>query len=277
MKIKYICTQWGQEDKTATEFVEKVIAEGYNGIEVNIGGLADLNNWRIVLERTRLKQPDFVVVAQMVLDESFSRFTEFSREMEKRLHLIAPFQPAFINAHTGKDYFSFDDNCRLIEQAFAFSEKTGIKVYHETHRGHFSFALHEMQRYLQQFPGLELVADYSHWCNVSESMLQQQEENLTMITPHVKHIHARVGFEHGPQLANPFASPYKKHLEVFTQWWRQILNFHTAGNSSFTICPEAGPVPYMPVHPDSNEPLADQWKINITMLEYLKKVFPAAG
>ncbi len=273
MKIGYICPHWGQEHVAPEVFIENAIAAGYNGVEINIGALENSAHWGKVLRETAKNDPDFILIGQMVLEERYNRFDLFYKEMPERLALIADFNPAFINSHTGKDFFSFDENCRLLQLATAFSEQSGIPVYHETHRGRFSYALHVMPRYLKQYPGLDLVADYSHWCNVSESLLNDQSEILRSIAPHIQHLHARIGYEHGPQLADPFAPQYKNYLDTFTHWWKHILLHHQKKTGLFTICTEAGPVPYMPVDPSTNLPLADQWQVNTAMLQYLKKIF----
>jgi hypothetical protein len=79
-----------------------------------------------------------------------------------------------VNSQTGKDFFSFDENVRILERAFAIQQATGVKIVHETHRGKFSFHGRTLLPYLERFPDLRLTADFSHWCNVSESLLQDQ-------------------------------------------------------------------------------------------------------
>ena len=209
----------------------------------------------------------------MVLEEDHGTFDQFREAMIPRLKLLTGFDPLFINSHTGRDYFSFRENCALLQLATDFSRQYKIPVYHETHRGRFSYALHRMPEYIALFPQLELVADYSHWCTVSESMLSFQQDTLEQLTPHIRHIHARVGYEHGPQLPDPFAPACQQYLHRFTSWWQHILDYHRQQTMSFTICTEAGPVPYMPVNPDNGQPLADQWTININMLDYLQQAF----
>lgn len=272
MQIRYLCPYWGQEQTGPESFLQSVIAAGYNGIEIDPGGMQDLRHWITALKKIRAQHKDFVVVAQMVLGEQYGTFDQFREAMNQRLELLTSFDPLFINSHTGRDYFSFRENCTLIQLATDFSRQYKIPVYHETHRGRFSYALHRMPEYIALFPQLELVADYSHWCAVSESMLSFQEDTLAQLTQHIRHIHARVGYEQGPQLPDPFASAYQPYLHRFTSWWQQILDHHQQ-QKSFTICTEAGPVPYMPVNPDNGQPLADQWTININMLEYLQQAF----
>ncbi|ANH82863.1 hypothetical protein A8C56_19400 [Niabella ginsenosidivorans] len=273
MKIRYICPHWGQEYLAPEQFIENVIDAGYSGIEINIGALRNRVHWMNVLQETREQYPEFIVIGQMVPEERYNRFNLFYKEMQQRLALIADFNPVFINSHTGKDFFSFNENCLLLELATTFSKQSGIPVYHETHRGRFSYALHLMPPYLKQFPGLGLVADYSHWCNVSESLLHDQSETLRSVIPHIRHIHARIGYEQSPQLADPFVPHYKNYLDTFTNWWKDILLHYQKKELQFTICTEAGPAPYMPVNPATGRPLANQWQINTAMLRYLKETF----
>ncbi|WP_300602853.1 hypothetical protein [Niabella sp.] len=270
MQVLYLCPHWGQEQLTPEAFLQKVIGAGYHGIEINPGGLQDPHHWITLLRELRRQHKDFIVVAQMVLEEHYGTFNQFQEAMTHRLELLTGFDPLFINSHTGRDYFSFRDNCALIQSAADFSKRYQIPVYHETHRGRFSYALHRMPEYLERFPELELVADYSHWCAVSESMLSFQEHTLGRLTPHIKHIHARVGYEHGPQLPDPFVPAYQQYLNRFTSLWQRILDHHRQQRTVFTICTEAGPVPYMPVNPVNQQPLADQWTINVKILEHLK-------
>jgi hypothetical protein len=128
--------------------------------------------------------------------------------------------------------------------------------------------------YLERFPELELTADFSHWCTVSESMLEDQQAIIEQVIPHVEHIHARIGYEQGPQVADPSAPEWEGHRARFLCWWFKILSHQKKkGTPQFTICPEAGPAPYMPTVPFTGQPLADQWKVNAQMKDLLKQTF----
>lgn len=148
--------------------------------------------------------------------------------------------------------------------------ETNIPIFHETHRGRFSFHAPTLLPYLEKFPNLKLVGDFSHFCVVSESLLQGQEEMLEKIIPHIAHIHARVGSEQAPQVSDPSAPEWKTHLQCFTNWWQQILeNGKKNGISEMSITPEFGAVPYLPVLPFTQQPIANQWDNNLFMKEYL--------
>lgn len=274
MEIRYACTYWGQEGVHPSLFLERVIEAGFDGLEINFPfDETFVTGFQSALDAIRSKHNDFVFIAQQVLDLANESVDDYLSRMKQRLDYLVALQPDFINSHTGKDYFSFDDNCRAIELAESIAARSGIPIYHETHRGRFTFHAASLLPYLERFPNLKLTGDFSHWCVVSESLLQDQVNALVQIIPHVRHIHARIGYEHSPQVNDPFAPEWKHHMNVFVSWWKQILEFQEQhGVSVMTITPEFGPVPYMPTMPYSQEPLADQWSTNLHMKNYVKHI-----
>jgi sugar phosphate isomerase/epimerase len=275
MNLKYVCTYWGQEELNAVDFFAKVLNEGYDGIEINFPDSSEFTgDFLKELARVRNKRKDFVFIAQQVLESANESVDEYIKRMSGRLNKLAKLNPDFINSHTGKDYFYFDDNCRVIKTVLNISDKTGIRILHETHRGRFSFHAFTLLKYLEKFPEMELTGDISHWCNVSESMLGDQQDVLQKIIPHISHIHARIGFEHSPQVNDPFAPEWKNYVDSFMKWWKEIITQkEKKGADTFTICPEFGPAPYMPALPFTQQPIGNQWKINVAMKDLLKKQF----
>lgn len=273
MEIKYCCTYWGSEKEAPDVFVDKVLSAGYDGIEIFLLSLKDRFTEELIheVEDVMNKKADFTFIAQHIVAVENDSVNDYINRVKQNLTELAAFQPSFINAHTGKDYFSFDDNCRLIEAALNISSKTGVRILHETHRGRFSFHAASLLPYLYKFPEMELVGDFSHFCTVSESMLEDQEQIIQQIIPHVAHIHARVGQEQGPQVNDPFAPEWKNHFAQFEKWWQAILEDRKKKNTPIvTITPEFGPLPYMPSMPFTMQPLGNQWEINIKMMQHLK-------
>ena len=273
MQIRYCCTYWGSEKDTPDVFVNKVLLAGYNGIEIFLPFLKDKFTEAFIeeVEGVMNKNAVFLFIAQHIVAVENSSIDDYINKVKKNLTELSAFQPSFINAHTGKDYFSFDDNCRLIEAALNISNKTGIRILHETHRGRFSYHAASLLPYLQKFPEMELVGDLSHFCTVSESMLEEQEEMIQQIIPHIAHIHARVGHEQGPQVNDPFAPEWENHFKIFEKWWETILQHKEQKNTqTFSITPEFGPLPYMPSIPYTKQPLSNQWDLNIKMMHHLK-------
>ena len=201
-----------------------------------------------------------------------TNFDEHKKEYLNRLQNLASGNPILINSQTGKDFFSFEQNMELINAASIFSRENKILVLHETHRGKFSFALHITRSFLESNPGLRISADFSHWCNVAESLLDNQAEALDIAISRTDHIHARVGFQEGPQIPDPRAEEWKEVLDKHIYWWDRIIN--RAMNEKreyFTITPEFGPYPYMTILPNTSEPISSQWDINVYMMKLLKK------
>jgi hypothetical protein len=272
MQIKYSCSYWGNDQYPPKVFIEKVHQSGYNGAELFLQPPDQMTtNFMNSIAEIRKENPDFYLIALQLSVPIKESVDSYIMKMEKTLEALSWLNPLFINSHTGKDYYSFDDNCRIIEASLNFSQQKGIRILHETHRGRFSFHASTLLPYLKKFPELELVGDFSHFCTVSESMLEDQEEILNQIIPHVGHIHARVGFEQAPQVNNPAAPEWKNHLDQFIVWWKKIAEYRKKkGYKLLTITPEFGPAPYMPLEPFTQKPMSNVWVNNFFMMHKLK-------
>ena len=274
MEIKYICTYWGCEHLSAKEFLSNVMQNGYDGVEINFPDdehfIAEFN-----AELNRIRNtvnPNFIFIAQQVLPNKKETVNEYIDRITQRLEFIIQLKPNYINSHTGKDFFDFSDNCKIIEICNQLTRVSGIPIWHEIHRGRFSFHLKTLVSYLDIFPKINLIADFSHFSVVSESDLHDQYDLLSKIYPNIKHIHARIGFEQSPQVNNPFAPEWKTYLEQYLSWWKEIIAIQKNKKSTiYTITPEFGPFPYMPQEPFTKKPLSNQWEINLQMKNYLQQ------
>lgn len=274
MEIKYLCTYWGSEGLSAKAFLDKVLSHGFDGVEINFPDDQQfVDEFMSELERIRqTSHPAFIFIAQQVLSNEKETVAAYKERLTNRLNFLVGLHPNAINSHTGKDFFDFDANVDILHLTEEIASKSGIPIWHEIHRGRFSFHLRTLLDYLNLFPNLKLIADLSHFCVVSESDLSDQHELLTRIYPNIQHIHARVGFEQSPQVNHPFAPEWKKHLDRYTTWWKEIIQLQSQnGNAQFTITPEFGPFPYMPQAPFTQSPLANQWDLNIEMKTYLNE------
>lgn len=274
MEIKYICTYWGCEHLSAKQFLSNVVENGYDGVEINFPDdehfIAEFN-----AELNRIRNtvnPNFIFIAQQVLPNKKETVNEYIHRITQRLEFLIQLKPNYINSHTGKDFFDFSDNCKIIEICNQLTRVSGIPIWHEIHRGRFSFHLKTLVSYLDIFPKINLIADFSHFCVVSESDLHDQYDMLSKIYPNIKHIHARIGFEQSPQVNNPFAPEWKTYLEQYLYWWKEIIAIQKNKKSTIcTITPEFGPFPYMPQEPFTRKPLSNQWEINLQMKNYLQQ------
>ncbi|MDH3981796.1 MAG: hypothetical protein OES84_02720, partial [Kiritimatiellaceae bacterium] len=118
------------------------------------------------------------------------------------------------------------------------------------------------------------ATDFSHWCVATESFLGDHRKYVDATIERSEIIHARVGFEEGPQVNDPRTPEWKSALEIHLGWWDEIVARHKAeGSDALIITTEFGPPPYAPVHLYSQKPIFNQWDQNLHMLDLLKKKY----
>jgi sugar phosphate isomerase/epimerase len=248
-------------------FCEEVSSAGYDGVEMNLS--MDSAEKKQQLES--LKSHGLELLAQHALTHC-PDFEEHLEQYVQRVAEIAEENPLLINTHTGRDWFSFEQNQEIIASAAQVSKDSGIPIIHETHRGRFNFCAATTHRFLEADPALRLCADFSHWCTVSESFLADQSHFVEAAIQRADMIHARIGFDQGPQVNDPRAPEWQDAVQIFMNWWDKIVACHVEKGSEFLpITTEFGPPPYMPVLPYTKHSMASQWNINLHMLKLLKQ------
>ena len=267
MKILFFCPRWGQSHVSWDDFACKAKGAGYDGIETDIP--TDPAERRLLLDAVNKYGLLFIAQHWETLAPDYDAH---KKEYTERIAQLAAVKPLFINSQTGKDYYSFEQNEQLIKLAAATATETGVAVYHETHRGKFSFAAHITHEYLRRINRLKLTLDVSHWCAVAETLLHDQEEAVQMAISRTRHVHARVGYAQGPQVSDPRAPEWQQALDFHLRCWDAVVDTHRKlQRSILTFTMEFGPFPYMPQHPYTQQPLSDQWDINLHMKNLLKQ------
>ncbi len=163
-----------------------------------------------------------------------------------------------MNCHSGRDYYTEQQNGLLIDITTRVSRSSGIPIYHETHRARMMFAAHITRRFIETKPDLRLTLDISHWCNVHESFLSDQAETVAMALKRVGHIHARIGHPEGPQVNDPRAPEWEHAVKAHFAWWDEVAKMKRAKGEVMTVLTEFGPADYMPTLPYTRQP----WQIN---------------
>ena len=266
-EVVVLATNWGFNG-TIDKFCEAVKKEGYDGVELwwpmDKKGQDEMFS---ALQKHSLKLGVIFGGWQNDWKEHFDTFTT-------ALSAAATNQrnkPLYINCHSGKDYFNEELNAPFIEFTTKLAKETSIPILHETHRGRMMFAAHITKEYLKKYPDVRLTFDVSHWCNVHESLLDDQEEALTLAIERSEHIHARVGHAEGPQVNDPRAPEWKVAFEKHLSWWDRIAERKKNKGQRLTILTEFGPADYMPTLPYTKQAVADQWAINVHMMQLLRK------
>ncbi len=268
MVIKFFCPRWGCEHLSYDTFFGRVKAAGYDGVEMSVDSNLSVTEGENITNL--LKQHGLLLIGQhwQTVEPDINLHKSL---FKKQLYKLISLHPLFINTQTGKDYFTEADNISLINIAEEISKETGIAIYHETHRGKWSFAAHVTRAYLKKYPYIKLTLDISHWCAVAESFLQDQQDAVDIAIKHTHHLHARVGFTQGPQVTDPRAPEWQEALDYHLQWWDKVIEHNRhKGIKQFTITAEFGAPPYLTLMPYSQQPVADQWDMNVFMMNMLK-------
>jgi sugar phosphate isomerase/epimerase len=125
-----------------------------------------------------------------------------------------------INSHTGKDYFSEAEYDELFAFCVALEKEVGVPVNHETHRARVLYTPWVVPRVLAAHPDVRFTADLSHFSVVTETGAADPEvcAVVAAMTPRIRHVHARVGFEEGPQVPDPRAPKWAAYLDGYVTW-----------------------------------------------------------
>lgn len=273
MQLTFFCTQWGCEDLTFEQFLNRAKNAGYQGIELSFPLDAKLRDEMV----KQIHDADLEFIAQHH-ETSDSDFAKHLANYRQRLENLIATKPKFINSQTGKDFFSKEQNNQLLALAHQLAEQSGIAIHHETHRGKFSFAAHITKEFIEQDERLTLTADFSHWCSVSESLLENQQAALNLAISRAHHIHARVGNSQRAQISDPRAPECQDEVACHLDWWQRIIKQAALqGRDEVTVTPEFGPAPYMFTLPFTDQPVTSQWDVNIHMMNMLKKLAAKVG
>jgi hypothetical protein len=133
------------------------------------------------------------------------------------------------------------------------------------------FAAPATRHFIEKNPGMRLTLDISHWTNVHNSLLDDQTENVALALDRVDHIHSRIGHPDGPQVNDPRAPEWEDCVKAHLAWWDKVVALKKQRGERLTILTEFGPPDYMPALPYTRQPLADQWAINVYMMQLLRK------
>ena len=262
--LTIMATNWGFKGNLE-EFCASAKKDGYDGIEVWVPGSAsEMKALSDTVSNAGLKLG--LLAGGNDVNPTLHK-KQFADAIDRAISL----KPIYINCHSGKDYFSFEDNAEMLAMTFKRSTESGIPIYHETHRGRMLFAAHVSKNFIDRFKDLKLTLDISHWCNVHESLLGDQQISVEAALARTSHIHARIGHAEGPQVNDPRAPEWKNEVKAHFDWWDKVIARKKVEGQSITFLTEFGPPNYMQTLPFSGQPVADQWAINKYMMETLRK------
>lgn len=264
LKLRMIKSMWGMTGSTA-EKLSRIAEAGYDGVEDGLPPPGQETEFRDLLAQHRLEYIPMI----------FTQGPDHRSSYASLVKRAAGFKPRVITAHSGRDSMDLSEQIDF----FKFTQKadrdagTGV-VAHETHRGRALFTPWNTAQVLRELPDLRINADFSHWCCVAESLLEDCEAELALACQRAIHIHGRVGYAEGPQVSDPRLPEFSEALSQHQAWWKQILLQHQSrGESSLSFTPEFGPVPYMQALRYGPAEEARLWEICLWMADDFRKFF----
>lgn len=241
---------WGISEPHSQSF-PKIGAAGYEGIETGIGPDVDKAAFRDLLQ-----EYEFRFIGQIF--SSGNSVKEHLKSFRCGIEVLRELSPVLINSHGGADAFSREESLEFFRGALEIEKSLGIPVAHETHRGRILFNPWITRSILNELPELQICADLSHFVCVCERLLGTELEIIEQIAQHTLHVHARVGYEEGPQVPDPRAPEYAPHLKAHETWWDLIWEAQRRRSfQTSTLTPEFGPPPYLATLPYTGSPVAN--------------------
>ncbi|HKG53331.1 MAG TPA: TIM barrel protein, partial [Anaerolineales bacterium] len=192
LKLFFGKSKWEMWDDPLEIFLQRVKASGFDATEIYLGSLHESPG-----EIARLHTNYGLRLIGQILTQG-QTYQDHIKSFESQFEFAAQCQVVFINSHTGRDIFSFEENIQIFQRVTQLSQSSGIPILIETHRGRPTYSAIETRKYLEALPEMRLTADFSHWMVVHESGLADQRETVELAITRADYIHARVGYAEGP-------------------------------------------------------------------------------
>jgi hypothetical protein len=195
--------------------------------------------------------------------DSARHLDDFRRKAEASLDC----SPLFLTVLAGCDAWPLAQSVDFFGRALETATELGVVASFETHRSRVTFNPWTTRQLLEQLPALRLTCDFSHWCCVCERLVLDGETGiLALCAERAHHVHARVGYDQGPQVPHPDAPEHRSALHAHERWWDAIWSAAgLAGRDTATMTPEFGPDGYLHALPFSGSPVASLDEINFWM------------
>lgn len=274
MKLKLYKTLWGY-DKGMAEAISEAMADGYDGVE----GPVPLDQHSLSAAISRFRDTGLDYIAEITTAGSYVPERRASLEdhldsFQRKLDLSMELGPRFITCLGACDAWEEGQSVAFFGRAMEMAAEAGIAVSFETHRSRAFFNPWVTLRIVRQLPDIRLTCDFSHWCVVCERLMDTELDVIEALAPHAHHIHARVGYDQGPQVPHPAAPEYGYALRAHQSWWEIVWQSQeTRGYDISTMTPEFGPDGYLQMRPFSGEPVGDLREMNLWMMGEERRQF----
>lgn len=264
MELQLYKTLWGHQgalDAAATQALDA----GFAGLEGNADNLPR-DELRDVLQARGLAYIQEIVTGGNYVPRRHDTVLEHIADVERQLQLGSSLAPQWVTVIGGCDAWTLEQSVRFFGESQEIAARMNIPCSFETHRSRSLFNPWVTLAVLERLPELKLTCDFSHWVVVLERQLDDDWDAVLEVAKHAHHIHARVGYDQGPQVPHPAAPEYAAALASHQRYWEAIWNVQRAEGRAFSsMTPEFGPDGYLHCLPYTRQPVADLWEINAWM------------
>ena len=208
MELQMFKTLWGHSGPLS-QAADEAVEAGFIGLEGN----ADLPRARRdellgVLQLRQLEYIQEIVTAGGYVPRRNDTVQEHIADVYRQLQLGRALEPRWVTIIGGCDAWSLEQSVRFFGESQEIAARMGIACSFETHRSRSLFNPWATLAILERLPDLRLTCDFSHWVVVMERQLDEEWDVVRAVARHAHHIHARVGYEQGPQVPHPAAHEY---------------------------------------------------------------------
>jgi len=275
MQLQIHKALWGFDGSSIEQAVEQLQLANMHGIEGPAPESSEgQQHWRKLFKEQNVSYIAEITTAGTYVPERHATLEQHLESLELKLQHSKALKPLFVSCLGGCDAWPEDKSLMFFQRAMALAKQYELDISFETHRSRSLFNPWITQRIVEQLPEIQLTVDFSHWCVVCERLMDTEIDVIHSIANNVKHIHARVGYDQGPQVPDPRAPEYEYALRAHQSWWEIIWQAQTnRGFITSTMTPEFGPDGYLHLAPYTKEPVANLWELNQWMAQEEKEHF----
>jgi len=125
MKVLIGCPWWGLDHLGIEKMLQTISLWGYDAVET---GIPESSKEQLLL-RKALKDRGLKLVAHQYRAEG-EKLENYLVSLQKWLTISAELDPICINSHSGRDYWSFSDNSKVVELCLDFEKESGFFCDH---------------------------------------------------------------------------------------------------------------------------------------------------
>jgi len=274
MKLHLFKTLWGHSG-SIDEAIVAARQNGFDGLEGQAPATAELRReFHAKLHDAGLDYIAEICTAGSYVPDRSASVADHLESFRRQAGAAVECAPRFLTVIAGCDAWPLDASIEFFAEAMEFAKQLAVAVSFETHRSRSMFHPWITRDLLLALPALRLTCDYAHWCCVCERLIDTEPDVVALCAERAHHVHARVGYEQGPQVPHPAAPEFQPALEAHERWWRMIWRAQAErGMTVSTMTPEFGPDGYLQCAPFTRTPVADLDEINAWMAERERQQF----